>query len=95
MGTLAAYDPRKSLAEMQRIRLEAAVYAEETNCWICLRPTDPALDGTANPWARTICRVRPLWQGGNAYDRSNAHLAHRICADRRDTLLRTAERAAG
>lgn len=88
---LAAYDPRASLAELHRARLEAQVFTEETDCWVCGRYADPAYDGTPHPWARTVDQIRPLWMGGNPYDRSNSRLAHRLCQASRNTQLRAAQ----
>lgn len=85
---LAAFNPRASLAEMARLRIQAQVFREETECRLCGRYADPAYDGTTHPWSRTVAHTRPLWLGGNPYDRSACHLAHRICRDMRAAALR-------
>jgi hypothetical protein len=86
-----AYNPRQSLADMRRARVEAQVCAEETDCWICQRYADPAYDGTPHPWSRTVDHVQPLWLGGNPVDRTNSRLAHRICKDSRAAALRAGQ----
>ncbi|WND33966.1 hypothetical protein RI578_06515 [Streptomyces sp. BB1-1-1] len=88
MEQLAAFNPRASLAELHRLRIQAQVFGEETDCWLCHRHADPTYDGTTHPWSRTVDQTRPLWLGGNPYERSNSHLAHRICRDMRAAALR-------
>ncbi|MGW6295642.1 hypothetical protein [Streptomyces sp. NPDC055058] len=86
--TLAAFNPRQSLAELRRLRIQGQVFSEETACWICQRYADPALDGTPHPWSRTVDHLQPAWLGGNPHDRSNSRLAHTACRDTRHAGLR-------
>ncbi|MER6534698.1 HNH endonuclease [Streptomyces sp900105755] len=59
--------------------VQAQVFAEETNCWLCGKWVDQTLDGRTHPMARTVDHVRELWEGGDPLDRSNCRLAHRRC----------------
>ncbi|MFI6249035.1 HNH endonuclease [Streptomyces sp. NPDC051016] len=74
------------------LRLQAQVYAEETDCWICHRYVDQALPAQTHPMGRTVDHVHPLWQGGEPLDRANVRLAHRRCNTIRNNRLRAAQR---
>lgn len=62
----------------RRAQVKKRVFAEEDECWLCLRPVDKSL-----PWmddfAPELDEVVPVSKGGSPIDRSNVHLAHRIC----------------
>lgn len=72
-------------------RLQAQVYAEETQCWWCRKWVDQTLPRT-HPMGRTVDHVVPLWLGGEPLDRSNVRLAHRRCNTIRNNQLRAAKR---
>ncbi|MHC3474685.1 HNH endonuclease [Streptomyces sp. 7R007] len=74
------------------LRLQAQVYAEETECWICRAYVDQSLPGTTHPMARTVDHVQPLWLGGDPLDRANLRLAHRRCNTIRNNQLRARKR---
>jgi 5-methylcytosine-specific restriction endonuclease McrA len=61
------------------LRVQARVFAEETDCWLCGRYVDQSLDGRTHPMGKTADHVRELWEGGDPLDRSNLRLAHRRC----------------
>ncbi|MFF7966748.1 HNH endonuclease [Streptomyces sp. NPDC007903] len=72
--------------------LQARVFAEETDCWLCHRWVDQTLPGTTHPMARTVDHVVPLWLGGEPLDRANCRLAHRRCNTIRNNQVRGAKR---
>lgn len=82
-----AFNPRQSVAGLRRMRVEAQVLAEETHCSWCGNEVDQTLTAP-HPWSAVVDQVQPLWLGGNPYDRSNNHLAHRACQATRTTRLR-------
>lgn len=69
-------------------RIQAQVFSEETDCWLCHRWVDQNLPGTTHPMARTVDHVQPLWLGGDPLDRANCRLAHRRCNTIRNNQLR-------
>lgn len=74
------------------LRVQAQVYAEETNCWLCHKWVDQSLDGRTHPMGRTVDHVLELWQGGDPLDRSNCRLAHRKCNTAKSNRLRARRR---
>jgi 5-methylcytosine-specific restriction endonuclease McrA len=61
------------------LRVQARVFAEETDCWWCGRYVDQSLDGRRHPMGKTVDHVQELWEGGDPLDRANLRLAHRRC----------------
>jgi 5-methylcytosine-specific restriction endonuclease McrA len=59
-------------------KVQAQVYAEETDCWWCGNYVDQQLPRT-HPMSRIVDHVVELWQGGGEVDRANCRLAHRRC----------------
>lgn len=70
------------------LRVQAQVFAEETNCWLCRKWVDQSLDGRTHPMGRTVDHVLELWQGGDPLDRANCRLAHRKCNTAKSNRLR-------
>lgn len=73
-------------------RVQAQVFAEETDCWLCGRYVDQSLDGRRHPMAKTVDHVRELWEGGDPLDRANCRLAHRRCNTAKSNRLRAKAR---
>ncbi|MGC9541572.1 hypothetical protein [Streptomyces sp. UG1] len=78
-GRKTAEAAQQRRATQQQRRLEVQVLAEETECWRCGGPVDQSIQGSTHPWGPVILHPKPAWAGGNALDRTNAHLAHRRC----------------
>ncbi|MFD6555970.1 HNH endonuclease [Streptomyces sp. NPDC058398] len=70
------------------LRVQAQVFTEEQDCWLCGRYVDQSLDGRKHPMGKTVDHVRELWQGGDLLDRSNCRLAHRRCNTAKSNRLR-------
>lgn len=60
------------------VRLQRAVFATYTHCWLCGEVVDQSLP-VNDRMARSLDHVVPLVQGGDPLDPSNARLAHRKC----------------
>lgn len=69
-------------------KVQAQVYAEETDCWWCGKYVDQSLDGRTHPMGRTVDHVQEMWQGGDPLDRANCRLAHRRCNTAKSNQLR-------
>ncbi|MEV6791259.1 HNH endonuclease signature motif containing protein [Streptomyces sp. NPDC051320] len=76
----------------QWLAVQAAVFAEETHCWICRAWVNPDLPGSTHPMARTVDHVNPLWLGGEPLERANCRLAHRRCNTIRGNQMRAKAR---
>lgn len=68
-------------------KVQAQVYAEETDCWWCGKYVDQELPRT-HPMSRTVDHVLELWQGGAEVDRVNCRLAHRRCNTAKSNRVR-------
>ncbi|WP_435070794.1 HNH endonuclease signature motif containing protein [Amycolatopsis thermoflava] len=54
------------------------VLREESTCWICGKTVDKSLSGL-HPAGPVVDHIQPISAGGDPYERSNLHLAHRFC----------------
>jgi 5-methylcytosine-specific restriction endonuclease McrA len=72
-------------------RVQAQVFAEETQCWWCEQYVDQSLP-REHPMSRTVDHVVELWQGGDPVDRSNCRLAHRRCNSAKSNKARSKAR---
>lgn len=81
-----AYSPGRSGTAW--LKVQAQVYAEETQCWWCRKYVNQALPRT-HPMSRTVDHVVELWQGGDPLDRGNLRLAHRRCNSSKSLQRRT------
>lgn len=81
MRRSAKRDPRTANGSARR-RVRAQVLATEDVCWLCGQPVDKSLPAGL-PGSPEIDEVLPVSLGGDPTDRSNCHLAHRVCNQRR------------
>jgi 5-methylcytosine-specific restriction endonuclease McrA len=67
------------------------VYAEEDICIICGSPVDKSItcdwQGKPHPLRPEVHEVIPVSRGGSPTERSNCHLAHRICNEKQGNRL--------
>lgn len=68
-------------------RLQAQVFDEEADCWICGAWVNQHL-APGHAWSRTVDHVHALRDGGPALDRGNCRLAHRTCNTSRTNQAR-------
>jgi 5-methylcytosine-specific restriction endonuclease McrA len=73
-------------------RVQAQVFAEETQCWLCGGFVDQELP-REHPMSRTVDHVMELWQGGDPLDRANCRLAHRRCNSAKSNKARSKARS--
>jgi 5-methylcytosine-specific restriction endonuclease McrA len=72
-------------------KVQAQVFAEETDCWWCGKWVDQQLPRT-HPMGRTVDHVLEMWQGGDPLDRANCRLAHRRCNTAKSNQVRAKAR---
>ena len=63
-------------------KLRAQVLREEDVCYICGRPVDKTLPGTA-PMGPQVDHIVARSEGGAVFERSNLHLVHSRCNQRK------------
>lgn len=59
-------------------KLRAQVIREESVCYVCGRPVDKTLPGTA-PMGPQVDHIVARSEGGAVFERSNLHLIHSRC----------------
>lgn len=73
---------RQSINNSAWRKLRAQVLREEDVCYICGRPVDKTLAGTA-PMGPQVDHVVARSEGGAVFERSNLHLVHSRCNQRK------------
>ena len=73
---------QKSINNSSWRKLRAQVMREENVCYICGRPVDKSLPGTA-PMGPQVDHVVARSEGGAVFERSNIHLVHSRCNQRK------------
>lgn len=63
-------------------KLRAQVMREEDVCYVCGRPVDKTLPGTA-PMGPQVDHIVARSEGGAVFERSNLHLVHGRCNQRK------------
>jgi 5-methylcytosine-specific restriction endonuclease McrA len=80
-----ATNPRQKNSTL-RAKVVRRVKREEHLCWLCGEPVDKSLPHGL-PESPEIDEIIPVSRGGSPFDRSNCHLSHRICNQRRGNKM--------
>ena len=75
-------EDRQSINNSSWRKLRAQVMREEDVCYICGRPVDKSLPGTA-PMGPQVDHIVARSEGGAVFERSNLHLVHSRCNQRK------------
>ena len=75
-------EDRRSINNASWRKLRAQVMREENVCYICGRSVDKSLPGTA-PMGPQVDHIVARSEGGAVFERSNLHLVHGRCNQRK------------